>query len=162
MLLFVLSGAQSLQSLILLKSLKISGWTEVTPKGFLVLRCLPKLTSLNLSSCPKVTNKVVRGIANSLSDLAELNLVNCFHVTCSDLGVLRKMSELDTLKLSLHLKGDIDSQLPNIKNLQLVSPLDAELWEDRSHPSNFQHVLETYSREEDGTSCDTPSFLNRM
>lgn len=142
-----------MQSLKLLKSLKISGWTEVTSTGFSVLRSLPHLASLDLSSCTKITNKVVRVIADAMPELIELSLVNCFQVECSGLGVLHKMSELNTLKLSLHLKGDIDSQLPNLRNLQLVSPLDAA-WQDRHHPTNFQHVLEDYSTEEESVTSD--------
>lgn len=154
------TGAQYLQSLKKLKSLKISGWTEVTPNGFSVFRSLSHLTSLDVSSCTKITNKVLRVIADAMPELTELNLVNCFQVECSGLGVLRKMSELETLKLSLLVKGDINSQLPNVRNLQLVSPLDA-ICEDRHHPTNFQHVLEFYSREEDSMTTDAPSLQNR-
>jgi len=155
------TGAHYLQSLKSLRSLKISGWTEVTSNGFSFLRGLLHLTSLDVSSCTKISNKVLRVIADAMPELTELNLVNCFHVECSGLGVLRKMSELESLKLSLHIKGDVDSQLPNLRNLQLVSPLDAAC-EDRHHPTNFQHVIEDYSREEDSIISDATSFQNRI
>lgn len=148
-------GAWCLQNLKSLKSLKISGWTEVTTNGFLVFRGLPNMVSLDVSSCTKVSNKIVKVIAESMPALSELDLVNCFQIDSSGLDVLRKMSELENLKLSRHTKGDIENQLQHIKNIEMVSSLQAASRRDLGQPTNFQHVLEKYSWEEEGRPRDS-------
>jgi len=129
----ICAGALHLQNLKALRSLKISGWTEVTQNGFVFLRYLISMTSLDLSSCSKITNKVVRAIVDCLPELTEVNLANCFLLSVEGLIRLAKLRELETVKLPISLKGDLDNQLSSIKNLQLVSPLDA-IRED-FHPS---------------------------
>eukprot|EP00210_Caulerpa_lentillifera_P004440 g4237.t1 len=142
-------GARYLRSLSLLRSLKICGWSEMSSTGFLVLRHFKNLTRLDLSNCLKLTGKGLKAISSTES-LKELNLVNCFQVTTTDLGVLRKCVVLETLYLSHHVKGDVESEIPRVGNIQFVSPTDY-MFENESNDNqttHFRSLMETLSKEE--------------
>eukprot|EP00210_Caulerpa_lentillifera_P005051 g4824.t1 len=145
-------GARYLRSLSLLKSLKICGWSETSANGFLVLRHLKNLTSLDMSNCLKLTDKGLKALSSSSArSLVELNIVNCFQVTTGGLKALRKCIVLETLYLSHHIKGDIKSEIPRVGNIQFISPIDYVFdssGNNNSHRAYFQHLLETLSKEE--------------